>query len=314
MVRDDLPGGVIVEGVPTAESPSRMPPLRAMLLLSGSLRSADFAAAIQRSPLDLPISADRLLRELWAEAAIDVARQTGRERLAIRIIADRDAFLPALEETAKADVQVERDPTDFRGTGGVLHDSTAVYADEDYVLVGNAAQMPLRPLGGLVREMAATGADITLVSHADGTHSGLMWIRCGCLRLIPEVGFVDMKEQALPMLARTCRVAVVHRQYPTTLPVRTPSDYVAALRRYHASVDSDASLAGPFAEDWYPKFAIVERGAEVAAGACIHDSIVLRGGRVERGATVVRSVVCPGGVVHRNSVVVDELVSPLGEN
>ena len=42
--------------------------------------------------------------------------------------------------------RVERDLSDYRGTGGVLHDLAADYDDDDLILVANAAQVLLDPL------------------------------------------------------------------------------------------------------------------------------------------------------------------------
>ena len=68
-----------------------------------------------------------------------------------------------------------------------------------------------------------------MVSHEDGTPSGLMLVSCRALRLIPARGFVDMKEQALPLIAAKYDVRVMHRRRPTGLPVRSLTDYIQAL-------------------------------------------------------------------------------------
>src|SRR5690606_20299334 len=98
-----------------------------------------------------------------------------------------------------------RDPVEYRGIGGVLRDLAGDYHRDDYILVANAAQLllsPLSELATLLAESDADGpADVSLISHRDGTPSGLMLIRCGSLWCIPQVGYVDMKEQALPMIA-----------------------------------------------------------------------------------------------------------------
>jgi len=284
--------------------------MQSIILLSGSVRSTGLMAAVGRSPLDLPIDSRRALRDLWRDAALDVARVLGAGRLVVRILADHDTPAPALFDAGEnLDLRLERDASEFRGTGGILRDACSGYADDDWVLMASAAQLLTEPLGNLLEEMANTRGEIVLVSHADGTPSGLMLIRCGSLKLIPEVGFVDMREQALPIIAARHRVTVINRTRPTGLPLRTLSQYIAALRRLHAG----AEASNAFAEDWFPSFAIVEDGAAVDPSARMHDSVVLRGARLGRSSTVVRCVICPGGVVDAGRAVVDELVTPLGK-
>ena len=139
-----------------------------------------------------------------------------------------------------------------------------------------------------------------------------MLVRCAALRGVKPVGFVDMKEQALPQIARSHRVSVLECAAPTGAPCRFPDQYVRAVRvlaRLRAGHDHSAD---PFAEDWQRTFALVEEQAQVDSTATIHDSIVLAGGRVERDAVVVRSVVCPGGVVKRGGQALDSFVAPKG--
>jgi len=101
----------------------------------------------------------------------------------------------------------------------------------------------------------------------------------------------------------------VHRGEPVGHPIRTASDYVAALRRYHRAVRFNETRRDPFVEDWQPTFSIVEDGAQVHSTARVHDSVVLAGAKVGAGAVVVRSVVCPGAVIPRDAKALDELVS-----
>ena len=96
-----------------------------------------------------------------------------------------------------ANFAVERDLSEYRGTGGVLRDLTAEYDDDDLILVANAAQVLLEPLPIIAAELYGKKADVAVVAHEDGTPSGLMLIRCKALRQIAATGFVDMKGQAL---------------------------------------------------------------------------------------------------------------------
>ena len=52
-------------------------------------------------------------------------------------------------------------------------------------------------------------------------------------RLITPTGFVDMKEQVLPLIASRYDVRVIRRRRPTGLPLRTLEDYIQSLRFHH---------------------------------------------------------------------------------
>jgi mannose-1-phosphate guanylyltransferase len=297
----------------------RLSRLRALVLLSGVVRAKGWISDIDRSALDLPIDSSRSLLAQWFEHAVQLATVPGVQRLAMEVLVDRsspmpksDGVLAGLPGSGLEALRVERDPADYRGTGGVLRDLSMRYDDDDYLLVATGAQILMRPLEEMVIVLASRSPDVAVVGHDDGTPAGLMWVRCGCLGMLSEMGFVDLKEQALPQIARRHQVEVV-RLPPVGTPLRTPAEYLRAIRQYHLRKWNDERLVNPFAEDWCPTFALVEDGADVDASAELHDSVVLEGGRVEPGAVVVRSVVGPKGVVRRGRHVVQQLVLGWGE-
>jgi N-acetylglucosaminyldiphosphoundecaprenol N-acetyl-beta-D-mannosaminyltransferase len=287
--------------------------LRALVLLGGSIRPTPLSASIGRSVLDLPLDDAGSVLNHWLSHAADLARYAGLERLPVRVMVNRASAEPgSVAPRFAGSYRVERDLSEYRGTGGVLRDLAvaAEYDDDDLILVANAQQVLIDPLVAIAAALNKKQADVGLVSHDDGTPSGVYLVRCRALRLIPTVGYVDMKEQALPAIAGQHAVAVVHRRRPTGLPVRSLADYLQALRHYHRRRLGHArpTLSDPLAEDWLPAFAIVEDASTVDPRSHVHDSVVLRGGVVEPGAIVVRSLVCPGGVVRRDRSAVDQFV------
>ncbi|HEV8607759.1 MAG TPA: hypothetical protein VGQ99_20655 [Tepidisphaeraceae bacterium] len=282
--------------------------LRAMVLLGGSVRPGAFGTAIGRLVFQLPLESTCTILDSWARASQELA-PIAEQAIPLRIVIDRAAPQPLSTNGQKA-VEIERDPFDFRGTGGVLRDLASQYAPDDYLLVANAAQILREPLADLASALAAMGGDVSIVSHLDGTPSGLMLVRCGALKSIPEHGFVDMKEQALPAIAAEHRVTVLQRQHPSALPVRTLADYIAGLRDYHQRLTGKAAPTSAFAENWESTFSIVEEGASVDNTAKLHDSIVLRGGSAQAGSVAVQSIICPGGILERNDVRIDSLICP----
>jgi hypothetical protein len=204
-------------------------------------------------------------------------------------------------------VQFERDPSEWRGTGGVLRDISSEYDDDHLLLVANAGQFLLRPLVELVGALDSLQSDVALLAHRNGTPSTLMLIRCGCLKSLPEIGYIDMKEQALPQLGMKYDVRVSTLDQTATLGLRTAKSYLSGLRVMHSRQASQP------VEEWRSAFHLVEGGASVDASARLHDAVVLTGGVVAPGAIVVRSVVCAGATVPRNAVMVQKLVTKEGQ-
>jgi mannose-1-phosphate guanylyltransferase len=295
-----------------ASGESRAHALRGLVLLAGTVRPGHMGSLIGRPIFDLPLEQGGSILESWRRQAARLADLTAAGTLPIRIMLDRAAPDPqaSVAEDPAAPVSVERDPFEYRGTGGVLRDLAVGYADDDLLLVANASQVLTEPFAELALELMSIGGDVGIVSHADGSPSGILLVRCGAVRELPAAGFVDMKEQALPMIARHHSVRVLERQRPTALPTRSLSEYVAALRAHHGRLAGVAEESDPFAEDWETRFAIVEEGGWKHPNARMHDSVVLRGGRVETNAVVVQSLVCGGGEVRRGLMAVDAVVAP----
>lgn len=289
---------------PTSSVPPRqtsVPAPRALLLLSGMVRPTPFSSAIGRSLLDLPLGDSRTVLDLW--------RSEAGAGIEVRVLCDRVSPLPAGCGATAGGLRAERDPFELRGTGGILRDVAAEYGDDDFLMVAGGAQLLAQPFMNVLADFFASDADVVVSSQQDGAPSSFMLIRCRCLRVIPTAGFIDMKEQALPLIAGKHRIVVRTYDRPLGLPLRTESQYIAALRWYHRCAAGGAGHDNPFEEDWQPRFAIVEDPPAVDTGAIIHDSVVLRGGRVGRGAAVARSVVCPGASVRPEAVVTDSLIA-----
>jgi hypothetical protein len=284
--------------------------LRGLVLLGGGVRPTPLAMSLSRNVLDLPVGKGKTVLTRWLDEGAIVAQMLGMDHLPVRLLLDRGAPEPLSAGMTVSDhYRLERDTAEYRGTGGLLANIAVDYDDDDTILMGNAAQILLDPLSALLASLKRTRGVVSLIGHRDGEPSGLMLITCRALRLIPSVGFVDMKEQALPIIASSYDVRVVQCRRPTGLSIRTLSDYIAALRALHQPIRATAT--DPWAEDWKSTFAIVEPGAAVSPSARIHDSVVLAGASVEAGAVVVRSVVA--GTVRRDRKAVDQCVGRSGK-
>src|SRR5205085_2703551 len=113
-----------------------------IILLSGSVRTSDLGRAVQRSMLDLPVDGQRTVMGLWHAAADELATALGMDSLAVRAVTDASSpFQPTPPAASgRAVVTVEREPAEFRGTGGLLRDLARSYGPDDLLLVGNGAQ------------------------------------------------------------------------------------------------------------------------------------------------------------------------------
>jgi len=266
-----------------------------------------------RSVLDLPLTDDRTLLNHWLYDAKDLAGFAKIDRLAVRVLVSREIDEPkSLNPIHRDLLSVERDQSEYRGTGGALADLARNLDDDDWLLVASASQILLEPLSALAAALEHKRCDVAMISHLDGTPGGLMLVRAAALRHVPQVGFVDMKEQALPTIAKSFDVRVVNCRRPTALPLRAWGDYVAAMRQFHRGPGrlpgSRRGQIDPLAEDFSRGFAIVEPGAFVDSTAYLHDSVVLRGARIEAGAAVVRSLIGPNAHVKRDTRTIDQFL------
>lgn len=279
---------------------------RAILMLAGAVRRSPWIEAAQRSPLALPVSENESVLAIWLDEVRDVRSALDAPDARLRVITNQYGGDIGLNGTTPPDVELELDPADYRGTGGLMRDLTESYDDDDWVLVVNAFQLPIRPLTGAVRQLMRTRGDVRLLLSDSSSPVVAALIRCEALRRIEPVGFVDFKEQGLPKLARDYVVGVARGKGAFACSVRSHGDYIEALAAFH---DPRArSRVDPLEERWRSSFSIVEPGASVHAFAKLNNAVVLKGAKVESGSIVANSVICPGGSVARGSVVRNQLV------
>jgi len=281
--------------------------VRAVILLAGSVRANSLRKATDRFVMDLPIDAQKTVLDCWHDQLDDLAFELKLDQLPARVMIDRSSSAPrASEKTGPTQILIEQDPLAFRGTGGLVSDVAKEYGDDEYLIVAHAAQLLLTPLPRLVEAMAKQQADISLLCDADSRPHGVTLIRCGALRDVPSVGFVDLNEQALPAISENHTVKVCRSPQRASMAIRTRQNYLDAVRKYHQRHHPRQRFAESMPhEDWDVTFGIIEPGAEVDPSAVVHDSVVLAGGRVQAGAVLVRSVVGPRGRVAKGESAVE---------
>jgi hypothetical protein len=286
-----------------------------LVLLAGGAGLRSLSGAIGRSVLDLPVNAQETVLSKWRRQVDRVDDATLSAGFRIQIVGGAPLHSLANEPLASYRIEHLQDPSELRGSGGALRDVAAAYDDDAYVIVASAASVLLQPLTELLDELLAAESDVAFFVYPDATASGLMLVRCGCLRSLASVGFVDLKEQALPVIAGAHRVTAIRRAIPVGASARTVANYIHVLKALNGpQCETRNRAAGgeeptAFDEAWQPSFSLIEDGARVAGGARLHDSVVLSGGEVGRNAVVVRSVVCPGASVPANATIVDRLIT-----
>jgi hypothetical protein len=231
-----------------------------------------------------------------------------------RIIVGRTARQPVPAARHRtAGFEVEADPAELRGTGGVLRDLAERHDDNDLLLVANAAQVLVEPLTAIAEMIGECGGDVTVLANADGTPTSILLLSCRALRDLPRVGFVDLKEQGLACMAARHDVRVCRRPSAAGMPSAPAADYLRAVDRFHTGrSNGDTPSDRPFSERWRRRFSIVETGAVVADGAELHNAVVLRGARVGAGALVSDSVLCDGAAIGRREHIAAQLISRHG--
>ena len=273
-----------------------------VVLLAGTVRPMSLHQQLGRSGMDLPVDKSRSILNHWQDHITHLAQSLEREFLNTRVMIDWTATAPiSAWEKSKSSMSIERDPLELRGTGGVLHDLAKRHGDNDYLLVISANQLLFEPLDQLVKDMANMGGDVQLVSYEDGTPAGVTLCRCGTLRDIAPIGFVDLKEQALPVISRHHRTLVLYRKKADVQPLRNISDYIGGLRRMFG-IDTTNNVTSP-------TFNLIEEGASVDPTASLREAVVLRGAKIEKGAVVARSLVTSNAHIKAGQIYVDQIIA-----
>lgn len=273
--------------------------LRAVLLAGGP-RPAPVASETGLSVLDLIVRPDRSVLESWLDE-IDGFEPSLAPGFEVRVIYDKQSHRPGDPTFERSfGVRIEEEEGRYRGPAGVVWDACADLADTDGLVLIIEAQRYLCSggLAELVAEHAADDCGVSVVANPDESPAGVFIVRRSMLERVPEIGFMDLKEQWLQAVLKEGHVAKIrHLREPGCLGIRTRRQYLAAVRAAAAGQGSDWS-------------GVVAPGADVDDSAALVGSVVMPGASVGARAVVARSVVCPGGRVEADAEVVDAAVAP----
>ncbi len=281
-----------------------------MIVLYGSVRSGSLARDVGRNLLDLPLVSGTIAGHHLASAHSCV-RRFDLDDFEMRVLLDTESMPPQENgEDQGVRYTVEQDVSPIRGVAGVLSDATQSMGDDEYIIVTSGAQVYLEPLSDLVHAMAKKEADVALVSSSDGAPVGVWLIRCGVLKSVKRIGYVDLKEQALDAWKLDHKVCVVERPRAYAHSIRSRLEYINAIRAEALGFGSGSTIdEDPYREDWESAFSIIEPSAKVGEGVILHDSVALDGATIGKGAVIVRSVISSQGVVAPGARVIDQVLT-----
>ncbi len=309
-----LPQLRLVGGDWPNEMNGRRPGLRAAVVLAGGLRPSPLVEAAGRSVLDLYLTQkstvlDVLVRQLSSLPAWDDSP------LSIRVA--HNSRVPApWPETQAVNVRFEQDPQPYRGPAGLVADLCAGYAEHEHVLVVEAGRVLTCDIEAMWHDHLANGADVTVGCNEDQSPAGVYITRCGALRGISPIGFVDIKEQWLACAREQgLRVRVHEFSSPGSIPLRTRADFLVAARYLDNQFGPGSGLSTDRLNrdaDGRSQLRVIGHGVAVGPNVRINNAVIMPGAVIGGGALIEQSVVCPGAVIEPKVRVVNAVVSTSG--
>jgi hypothetical protein len=276
--------------------PGEQQRIDACVIFAGGLRASPLQAMSPVSVLDLMLT----------------QRGTVLECILARIAENRDAhpllpvsvvWGPPVPEPSKPvipaglEVRITREPSQWRGSAGLLLDLCAPFASDATILVIEGSRWLGASLGPLLADHARRDALVTVACTPDLCPAGVYTMRRSALDLVPRIGYLDLKEQLFSKLVGTRgRVHIHTLQPPGAMPLRTLDQFLAASFAA-AGVSPGASIISP--------------SARIASDATVVGSVIMDSAQVQSRAIVARSIILKGAAVNNDEEVVDALVGPV---
>lgn len=275
------------------------------VILAGGLKPSPLCRACDAPVLTIPLSARGSLQDHWLESISllgDLVAPDATTSLCVSV-----EHAPSLQSATPAlptRCSVVPDQAPYRGPAGVLRDAAAGFPDGATILVAESSRIVATPLRPFVQHHFSQNADVTVGVNPDGAPAGIFLIRAGTLSVVPAVGFMDLKEQLLSKLVKTCKVLVWKFPAPGLYPCRTRTEFLnAALAMHRENPADDAHSPAS------PGPAVLHESAIVDPTAYVAQCVLGRNSRVGAGAVLVRSIVMPGASVHTGASISDAVIT-----
>jgi len=283
-------------------------PISTALILSGGLKSPDLMNRFGWPLSCLPQTKNAHVIDTWSEAF----RGLGLDENSVYVMTD--ALGKSLWARSDRSPNLIEDQAPYRGPAGVLLDAFEhIGLDRPCVIIEHSRMLESPGLlAGLVESHKSGGQAITVATNPNGTFSGILIADPEPIKIIPRIGFMDIKEQWLPA-AHTNGLSVARVPLDGwSYQIRSRSAYLTAIRKiggFGTPLDQGviARSIGKMMNTRYGGGLITD-GAHVDASASIAHSVVCPGAVVGARAIVVRSIIGPGAGVMNDAVVVDSTV------
>jgi len=265
----------------------------------------------------LPIPPNTRILERWIRliervgSVRDIYVVTGRPEDVDQIQAVVDDFRSACGSR----IRVTRDLREHRGTAGTVRDTIAHYVITDDVIVVEGTTIPpgvridIHRQAGDDESMAGV-----LASDANSEPAGIILLRNDVFRLVPEIGFFDLKEQLVPKILdggrkiRVCKVDDVVRRITS---VHSYNRHIKSM----AEDESGSDERGPWIHETarvdpsaiIDSSVVVGKDVRIGPGAVVIDSVILEGARIRGESVVARSTIKANTEVKPGSRIVESV-------
>lgn len=287
-----------------------------IIMLAGSLRPSPLRAELHEPALRMPLRTDYSLLDAWLEAlqGVDAAAEM---RIVVTDLTDIDAINALLARSRSRargrTIGVIREPTAWRGTAGLVRDLVDNEPADSRVAVLEAGCLPVMSLAEALDALTpeCSGA---IVAGREREPAGVYILRRSALDRVSPVGYSDMKEQLIPALhEQGMKIALVERDQPV-LRIGDRRAYLKAVAHSAGWVLGSSPSSSSPPQTGLPGvrmigLCVVEGGAEIEAGAVIHESVILTGARVGAGAVVSRSVIGRGAIVESEERIIERILA-----
>lgn len=303
------------ENEPSNKGDKSLPRLDSCILLAGGLVPSPLAKKTGQLTLELWLTGKETVFGRWCDVLDHLALSARIDHPSIRVVHSGPPYEPTHALTDdRFEVRTLAEPDEFRGPAGVLRDVTKKDHPDSVILVAEAARYIAGTLSQLLADWNTHKPDVLVARSPDGTPAGITLMRVSALDLVPETGFMDVKEQWLPRCIEEgldIRTSTTRNFMP--FPLRTLEQFLmasAVASGKPCPITERQPVLGPLRPitKTADKSRIAE-DAKVARDAVVADAVIMPGAKVGPGAIVVRSLVCPGAVVSAGDVVVDTVVA-----
>ncbi len=278
-----------------------------VLLLCGGLSRPPLATSLGAPLLVLPQTPEKNVLGCW----IDAFTRAGLPIDRCRLLTNTGDCPDPLD---RAGIEALPDTGPYRGPAGVVRDALDRLEPEGCCLIVESSRLLSEPgaLAGLLEACRAREKTVTVATNPDGSFSGIIAADAGAIRLIPGIGFIDIKEQWLPAASREGFEIIPHTLDAPCYSIRTARSYLEALRRMgRFEGPTSHRLVGRGIKTMFGEpygGSLIAESADIAPDAVVSCSAVGDGVTIESGAVVVRSVVGPGARVKKGDLIIDTVV------